>query len=141
MPTPVYRRIQRELRFQSISMEELAEYLDVPFVTIEMLDPIKDRGLLRRAAEFLGIRPSELMRESGDLRIASQEYLNEVWPHYRERLDITQEMAWNSIESSIEYRNGYVGAQEHVLLVLDGLLPPQASQAQQLNTACFFGGM
>lgn len=139
MPTPIYRRIQHELRFRPLSMEELAEDLDVPVVTIDMLDPDKDLELLRRIADILEIRTSDLIRESGNMRAFSQEYLIEVWPNYEDRLDMTREDAWERIESSIQYRGNYSNVKNDVDLILDGLSPPSRSRIPLSCTTYLLG--
>lgn len=139
MATPILRRIKRELADRSLTMGDLANHLGVPELTMDMFDPDKDRESLKRVADFLGLRLSELIRESGNMRAFAEVYLDEVFPRYRDSLNMSRDAAWTSIESTIQYRGTWSDLEGDIDLILRGLLPPHRVPVQPSNVSCFLG--
>lgn len=139
MATPILRRIRRELAARSLSIDHFLDYLGIPQFALDMWDPDKDREPLRKAADFLGLRLSDLILESGNMRAYAEVYFDEQWPRYRDKLNTSKEAAWMSIESTVQYRGGWSDVRDDIELTLQGLLPLQPTSPQSSNVACLLG--
>ena len=139
MAISILRRIRRELVDRSLSIDDLVDHLGIPKLTLDMFDANEDRELLRKTADFLELRLSDLILDSGDMPAFAKEYFNERWPRYRDKINAPKETAWMKIESTVQYRSGESGIRDDIELTLQALLPPQAISRQSLNAACLLG--
>ena len=142
MANRVFKVIEEFLVKKGRSIDELQNYLRLNGIhqPVESACQFANAAVLRVIASFLEIPPSELISLLGNNDQTARAFLDEKFPNYKSRLNISKEDAWRRVESEVQFKGrSYFEIRSRVELVLDALLPPSGENLQCDFLNCPYG--